>query len=560
MQTFKDKQQQFFKWDHLPEETLRRLDADWCGIWQREVLPMIDEHLFSGQYCADDGRPSKATADMVGILILKDKEDLTDEETARRFAYGLDWQYALDVAPADAYVAERTIQYFRANMLANAAHKAAFTDITDRIIAGLGTHLGMQRDDSSHLLSNMKILTRLELFVKTITVFLRQLRKEKPGRYEALDEDIRKRYLEREKGSFGDARRSEARRRVEQCAADTWLLLETFRDNKKIRALDGYRLLARLFSEQCEVESGEKIVLRDDVAGDSLQSPFDTGAGYSGHKGKGYQAQIVETCDPANDVQIITHVEVESAAASDADALIPAVEALVGRGLKPEEMIADTAYCGGENDVALRDEGITLTGPAAGREPARPDPIAAFETTPDLKNVIRCPRGVEPLRVKHTKKDDTVVALFDKETCRNCERRGECGAKRHKKHYVLTYARSRMATVLRREHEKTEAFKKTYARRAGIEGTNSELKRTHGMGRLRVRGQPAVEFSVYMKVLACNVKRYIKARMERLRKAAGDEKHPAEAARAIENALCGASAVVFGLFNRHLRHSMPLVA
>jgi len=75
---------------------------------------MIDERLFSSLYCADDGRPSKATADMIGILILKDKEDLTDEETVRRFAYGLDWQYALDMAPGEANVAERTLQYFRA--------------------------------------------------------------------------------------------------------------------------------------------------------------------------------------------------------------------------------------------------------------------------------------------------------------------------------------------------------------------------------------------------------------------------------------------------------------
>jgi len=182
------------------------------------------------------------------------------------------------------------------------------------------------------------------------------------------------------------------------------------------------------------------------------------------------------------------------------------------------------------------------------------------EDLTDEETVRRCPRGVEPLRVKHTKKDDTVVAVFDKETCRACDMRGECGAKRHKKNYVPAFTRRRIATALRREHEKTEAFKKTYAIRAGIEGTNSELKRAHGLGRLRVRGQPAVEFAVYMKVLACNVKRYIKAHMERLRKAAGDEKRLADAACGAENALCGASAVVFGLFNRRLRHSMPLAA
>lgn len=560
MQTFKDKQRQLFKWDHLPEKTMARLEADWCGVWQQEVLPMIDERLFSGLYCRNDGRASKATADMVGIMILKEIEDLTDEETVRRFMYGLDWQYALDVAPGDAYVAERTLQYFRANMLADATHTALFDDVAGRIIAALGTRTGMQRKDSTHVVSNMKKLRRLELFVETIKVFMRQLKEAKPGRYGEIDEEIRKRYLERDKGRFGDARGSETHRRVEQCAADAWLLLETFKENKKVRALDGYRLLKRLFSEQCEVEAGDRIAVRGEVACDSLQSPFDEGAGYSSHKGKGYQAQIVETCDPDNDVEIITLVAVENAAASDADAVVPAVEALDERGLKPDEMVADTAYCGGENTVALLDMGVTLTGPAAGREPARPDPITAFEATPDFKSVVRCPRGVEPLRVKHTKRDDTVVAVFDKETCRNCEARGSCGAKRHKKNYVLAFTRGRMATAIRREKEKTEAFEKTYAIRAGIEATNSELKRAHGLGRLRVRGAPAVEFAVFMKVTACNVKRYMRARIERLRKTAGDEKRPADAVFQPENASCGAFARVFCLINRQLSHSLPLVA
>jgi len=560
MQTFKDKQQQLFKWEHLPEKTLAWLDANWPGVWRREVIPMIDERLFRGLYCRNDGRASKATADMVGILILKDMDDLTDKETVQRVMFDTRWQYALDMAPGEAYVAERTLQYFRANMLADEAHTALFAGLADKIIAALGTRVWMQREDSTHIMSNMKKLRRLELFVETIKLFLRQLKEAKPGRYEEIDQEVRKQYLERDKGRFGDARGSETHRRVEQCAADAWLLLETFRENKKIRALDGYRILARLFSEQCEVEAGDRITVRGGVAADSLQSPFDEGAGYSGHKGKGYQAQFTETCDPANDAQIITHVAVESADKSDADALIPAVEALEERGHKPEEMIADTAYCGGENDVALRDMGVVLTGPAAGREPAQPDPLAAFETTPDLKSVLRCPRGVEPMRVKHTKRGDTVIAVFDKETCRACEQRGACGAKRHKKSYVLAFTRSRLATAIRREMEKTEAFKKTYAIRAGIEAANSELKRAHGMGRLRVRGMPAVEFAVFMKITACNVKRYMKVRMERLRKTAAGEKHPADAVLQPENTLRGVPARVFGVSYVHLRHSFLLAA
>ena len=52
-----------------------------------------------------------------------------------------------------------------------------------------------------------------------------------------------------------------------------------------------------------------------------------------------------------------------------------------------------------------------------------------------------------------------------------------------------------------------------YTIRAGIEATNSELKRAHGIGRLRVRRIAKVCFAVVCKVIACNLKRWAKAHM-----------------------------------------------
>ena len=64
----------------------------------------------------------------------------------------------------------------------------------------------------------------------------------------------------------------------------------------------------------------------------------------------------------------------------------------------------------------------------------------------------------------------------------------------------------------RRRAEAAEEWRKRYAIRAGIEGTNSELKRAHGLGRLRVRGGRRVRLAVCLKTLACNFKRMVHAR------------------------------------------------
>ena len=59
-------------------------------------------------------------------------------------------------------------------------------------------------------------------------------------------------------------------------------------------------------------EGAVPITLRDpkEVRSDSLQSPHDPEATYSGHKGKGYEVQVAETCHAENATQLITHVEV----------------------------------------------------------------------------------------------------------------------------------------------------------------------------------------------------------------------------------------------------------
>ena len=63
----------------------------------------------------------------------------------------------------------------------------------------------------------------------------------------------------------------------------------------------------------------------------------------------------------------------------------------------------------------------------------------------------------------------------------------------------------------RRRAEAAEDWPKRYGVRAGIEGTNSELKRAHGLGSLRVLGGRRVRLAVYLKALACNVKRMVRA-------------------------------------------------
>ena len=85
------------------------------------------------------------------------------------------------------------------------------------------------------------------------------------------------------------------------------------------------------------------------VSADSLQSPHDPDVTYSGHKGKGYEVQVAETCHEENATQLITHVEVTPSSGSDTDVSVPVVDGLAERKVRPDELFADTAYGSGRN-------------------------------------------------------------------------------------------------------------------------------------------------------------------------------------------------------------------
>ena len=80
--------------------------------------------------------------------------------------------------------------------------------------------------------------------------------------------------------------------------------------------------------EEEDGSSSTKAVARPnkEVPSDSLQNPSDPDAGYSNHKGQGYQVQVVENYSKSDDdkqLSLITHVAVESANQHDANALLP---------------------------------------------------------------------------------------------------------------------------------------------------------------------------------------------------------------------------------------------
>jgi len=355
----------------------------------------------------------------------------------------------------------------------------------------------------------MAHLGRIRLFVKTIRKFLVNLKRHHADLYQALGE-LAARYEEKNDGQFA-VKPSESARTLQEVGDDCFALVERFKDQKAVVDMASYKLLVRLFNDQCVLEKADgdaaRVVVKPnkEVSSASLQNPSDPDAGYCGHKGKGFQVQVMEIYSPEkSQPNLITHVQVEAAHESDANALLPAIAEAAKRELAPIELLADSLYGSDDNLEKAKELGVEVVSPAMG---SAPEGISLADFTfSETDEMIACPQGQPPQRIK-TGKNGGKIVHFDKATCDHCPRQSECPVKRVKRSATLGYDAKSLRLARRRAKEKTEAFREIYRFRAGAEGTMSDLDRVTGIKHLRVRGMLQVRLAAVLKATGLNILR-----------------------------------------------------
>jgi hypothetical protein len=79
---------------------------------------------------------------------------------------------------------------------------------------------------------------------------------------------------------------------------------------------------------------------------------------------------------------LITHVEVEKAHESDANALLPAIKETQKRDAMAEEILADSLYGSDDNIAQAEQEGVTVIAPTMGKENEVLSPLSDFSLKP----------------------------------------------------------------------------------------------------------------------------------------------------------------------------------
>jgi hypothetical protein len=472
------------------------------------------------------GRPNFSVARLLGLCLLQEWNDLSDQEALDEFSFDIRWRYALDVSDEEDYLSRRSLVEFRRRLAAKDPAmklvRSIFDNIRDSAISKLGLSSSSQRLDSTHIISNIRTRGRVALFSNTLAHFLKSLNEDQLSE---VPKAIQEWHASEPEGWFGLGP-AEQKVKLEELAQYLHELIIIF--EKELAGSEPYQLLKRLFSEQCEFATDErssKVQVKKKSEGAALQSPYDPDAS-CGHKGPGYSLHMAETCNNSK-TEIITDYEVHGAARSDIGKALSVIERLEAAGLKPETLFADGGYPSVPSALKVIEQDIEFITPV-NRSRLSDDVVGRDRFQFDTDGfATSCPMGYSPIDHRELSAHNTtrrsLHAIFDGRLCRSCRMLDQCPVRAPNHRAQGCNARDTVgdfrleitAELRLRDQmhaiQQTREWKNRYRIRAGIEATNSELKRSHGIGRLRVRRWAKVCFAVACKVTACNIKRWARA-------------------------------------------------
>ena len=485
----------------LPEKKRKRLASSWAEDFYRHFFSRIQEDAFAVLYVDYPSRPNVPINWLVGLETLKSGFGWSDEELYDHFCFDLQVRYALgihDLNESDFDL--RTLYYFRERLSRyNLEHGVnqltkAFENITDQQLSALKVKTGKQRMDSTQIASNILDMSRLQLLVEAVQRLQRSLSEADQQRYaETLAP-----YLQGHSGQYVYRIKGKEATEVhlQQIGEVIYLLLAELQAGYAQEP--AYQVLRRFFADHfCLEVQAVRTKTNSELEASSLQSVDDLEATYR-RKGlrdyKGYVANLSETCDPDNELQLITQIQVAPNNTNDNALLLEALPDLKQRtGL--ETIYTDGPYAGPEVDQALQQHQVEQIQTGINGKTLDPTKLylADFEIEQNEQGVptcITCPQG-HSVPVELSSRQRSYRADFDPHLCQTCPFHLEerCPARPGKKRpsFRLSFPLSQVAVAKRRR--KMRLSKQDGKNpRAAIEGTVREVKHPFPTGKLPVRG------------------------------------------------------------------------
>lgn len=492
-----------------------KLEKSWAPIFYEHVFCQIDEKPFAVLY-GTTGNPNFPVNILLSLEYIKHWKGLNDQDLLDAFYFDYQVNYAVGIRVlGEMNLAPRTLYYFRERIYTYCLNNPSgeellfsqFNDLLQNFIKLSGISMEEQRTDTTLFKSNIKKAGRISLAYDVLLKAVKGIPEE------ALTDSLKK-VLEPDFKTYilYKSRTEDGESRLTQLLENLGEANEILKASPDTMNSDEARIAQRFLREQAIIdkETGNLVPKDDkDIKSDSLQSAHDEDATFRRKNNvsqSGYVLQLSETCGTENPYQLITDFAVDTNNTSDVEILKKRLEVISGN-TGCTDMYVDGGYHSEDVHETAKENGIEIhLTDMTGRKPTKKIPATDFEIDEKTNVIERCPKGHTPINAGVNKSQTS--AHFPHEVCANCPLKEQCYSKKQTKSCVVRIplktvkaSRERLA-IQENKRENT-------SKRAGIEGSNSALKR-NGLDKLDVRGGNKVKVVAAYKVIAQNISRFVK--------------------------------------------------
>ena len=471
----------------------------------RDELGTLFENEDFAELYPEMGRPAVPAWQLALVTVVQFKEGLADRQAADAVRARIDLKYLLGLDLTDPGFDFTILSDFRARLVEGSKELILLDKMLEVLKEkGLVKARGKARTDSTHILMNARVLSRLELVGESLRAALNELASYDPDWLQSV---AKPEWFKRYAKAIEDYRfpkGKEARHELSLEIAEDGYFLLTALEAKADQAwleLEQVTILKQVWEHHFRLEGGTPKLLAgsEQVAiKERSNSPYDSEAKH-GNKGskqwEGYKVHITESCEDGLPY-LITHVMTTTADVVDFEATLKVHTALEEKGLLPGEHLVDSGYVKASHIIASQEQGIELIGPM--RAPANWQSrtegaftLAQFNIDWDKQQVI-CPNGKTNSVWKEAKdahENDIIRIKFRHADCIRCSDRPRCMRSKQGGRATILKPKAEYEALLEaRAVQTTAVWQERYNKRAGIEGTISQEVRSQGLRRSKYKG------------------------------------------------------------------------
>jgi len=250
--------------------------GSWAKQFAEDIFPAINEERFSVLYSDKQAsRPNTPINIIIGAMIIKEIQDLTDDEVLAGLICDIRMQYALHTTSfGEQPLSDRTLSRFRHRLYEYEQStgedlvKSEMVSLADKIAKFMNLQPHLKRMDSLMIASACKDMTRLEVIYATVSNLVNAVHKAcgdelLQGMEHYLNADDQNRVIYHNKAEDRAAK-------IQSIREDGAALLDRLGDAGA--ELPEYALVERMLKDQSEISADVKRVAKNShkIAPDSL--------------------------------------------------------------------------------------------------------------------------------------------------------------------------------------------------------------------------------------------------------------------------------------------------